>query len=290
MYQEAKKANEIFGTPIPASLEKTAKSFEKVAEKTGKASTLIGGIFLPQTYKLLEGLAEANKTADEFGLTFETDVVKALGKAEEAFEMFTSESWKGSKLTKDSQKDLVETILKYYDKLGQEAPEKWKELYKELSTETKKGTVNIVAELEKLGQFIDILGSEVGGQFGEIISTVGVGLQQAIQSIQNGVSGLGNILGSIAPMLGKLGGQIGQFISGAKNSFASLGSSIGSTIGGIFGPLGKAIGSLAGGLLGGLFKKKPKKTEEQRLAEQLQMQVEEAKRSMSAFGISSSLP
>jgi len=63
------------------------------------------------------------------------------------------------------------------------------------------------------------------------------------------------IAGAVAPMCGQIGGALGKMISGAKKSFAGLGSSIGSALGGILGPVGKAVGSVLGGLIGGLFKK-----------------------------------
>jgi len=193
--------------------------------------------------------------------------------------MTTTDVFEGSQL------QTVKRIITLYKQLRIEVPEEWELMYKDLLKKSKEGSRDLTAEFEKLGQFIDILGSEVGGDLGQFISGVGIAVQQAVSAVKQGVKGVGEVLGAISPILGKLGGQIGSFISKTKNNFASLGASIGSTIGGIFGPLGKAIGSIAGGLLGGIFKKKlPPKTEEQRLLEQFNQQVEEAKKTFSELG------
>ncbi|MHA1225173.1 MAG: hypothetical protein ACTSPV_00355, partial [Candidatus Hodarchaeales archaeon] len=84
----------------------------------------------------------------------------------------------------------------------------------------------------------------------------------------------------------KIGGSLGQMVSGAKKSFASLGASIGNAIAmipGIGTVAGTAISAL-GGLIGGLFGKKEKKTEEQRQAEEMEMMVDDISKAMSKFG------
>jgi len=82
-----------------------------------------------------------------------------------------------------------------------------------------------------------------------------------------------NIANAIQPVLGQIGGAIGQMISGAKKSFAGLGSALGGAIGSLLGPIGKAAGSLLGGLIGGLFKKGEKLTEAQKQAQLIEQWV-----------------
>jgi len=302
LYTSAEAIKKMFGTEIPPALENLNKRLSSSGGKVAVLKTNIKGLSdilkqaVGKTFKDLErgfmgidtegqkvwmSMSKVQAIAKALGVTFKQDLKKQLAYLEEGFNNVMTT---GDVLEKD-QARMITDILALYEQLGIEAPEKYEDMMDELIKRTKKGRGNILVEMEKLGQLIGILGEQVGGAFGEIITTVGIGIQQAVQAVANGVKGLGEVLGSISPMLGQLGGQIGGFISKTKDNFSQLGSSIGATIGGIFGPLGKAIGALAGGLLGGLFgKKKPKKTEEQRLLEQFNAQVEEAKVAMKEFG------
>jgi len=146
-------------------------------------------------------------------------------------------------------------------------------------------------ELERLGQSFDLLGDDIGGKFGNLVSLVGQGIQQTVSLVESGVTDFKDVLSGLTPILGQIGGAFGELIAGVaegEKSFAKLGATIGSALGSLIpglGPLGKAAGGLLGGLLGGLFKKKDKKTEEARLTEQFDMQVAEAIKSMSKFGV-----
>jgi TP901 family phage tail tape measure protein len=300
LYAEALLAKKMFGTEIPEALEKMKGQVDDSHNKTavlqskfkdlndvlkkapGEMKNVEKGFMGidAEGNKVFMSMTQVQQTAKALGVTFKTDLRKQLANLEQGFEdvMTTGD------VLEEDQAQMIQQIVSMYQKLGIDVPEKYEDMMKELVDKTKKGRGDITDDLEKLGQLTGILGDAVGGEFGSIITTVGVGIQQAAQAVKNGVSGLGNVLGSISPLLGQLGGQIGSFISKQKDNFASLGSAIGGTIGGIFGPLGKAIGALAGGLLGGLVGKKKKKTEEQRLLEQFNMQVQEAKDAMKKFG------
>ena len=140
------------------------------------------------------------------------------------------------------------------------------------------------AAVEHKAVQLENMGALVSG-----ISLAGGNIAKDLTKAKVEADGLGAaLLEAVGPqVMGMIGGAIGQMISGAKNSFASLGSSIGGAIGSIFGPVGSAIGSFVGGIFGGLFKKK--KTPEQLAAEQYQKWVDEAKTATSSLGkISSS--
>lgn len=82
-----------------------------------------------------------------------------------------------------------------------------------------------------------------------------------------------------------------------QNLFSQIGAGAGSMVqqlisgisglGKMAGPIGAIAGGLVaglGGLLGGLFKKKPRKTEKQRLEEELDMMVDQMRKALKTFG------
>jgi len=72
------------------------------------------------------------------------------------------------------------------------------------------------------------LADEVGGSFGGLISSVGLALDQIKEGTEKTAKGITEAIGPV--LAGKIGGSLGQMVSGAKKSFASLGASIGNAI------------------------------------------------------------
>lgn len=185
--------------------------------------------------------------------------------------------------------------LPTYGKVKKKAKDTW-ELIKELPEEIKKAVnkieTEIVGKIEtpldrigkaagQLGMIFRTLGDGLVGAFGQLFDAISAGWETITEEGEVNWKKLANIA---AGALATIGQKIGELVSGAKKSFAGLGASIGQAIGGILGPIGKAVGGLLGGLVGGLFKKGKKKTEAERLAEELNMMVDEMKRTYKALG------
>jgi len=141
---------------------------------------------------------------------------------------------------------------------------------------------DLAKAFSNLGSVLQVLADEIGGNLGNLISSIGLAFGQLKESAEKSAKG---ILEAIGPgLMGKIGGSIGQMVSGAKKSFASLGSAIGSAVAMIPG-IGTAAGAVItaiGGFIGGLFKKA--KTEAERLAEEMEMMEEDITKAMSKFG------
>jgi len=299
LYEEGKKAEEMYGKSMPSRLKELKARVDNLnvalpaASKNinaqtvsintwdgavRKASSLIGGIFVPAVMEGIKDLKEFGEAAEHLGVKTIPQMENSLKKSEEAFEQLKGQ------LTPDAAIRAIEDIISQYERLGKEVPEKYEILLKENEKASLKVADDWKKSLGFVGQLFTVLGDEISGSFGEIVNIIGLGIQQVSESIKQGVKGLGPILGSISGLVGQLGGKIGEMISGAKKSFASLGASIGSTIGGMFGPLGKAVGGLLGGLVGGLFKKKKKETPEEKAARELKAAVESVTGAMKKFG------
>lgn len=176
----------------------------------------------------------------------------------------------------------VEQIIAGMKRLGIPIDKFYKELLK-----TNKKAASILAKdwmksFSQVGVLLNVLGEQTGGLFGDLISTVGLGIQQAMELAKDEILSFADILGRLSPMIGEIGGALGSLISGTTENFAKMGASLGGAIGGMFGPLGKAIGSFAGGLLGGLFKKK--KDPAQIAAEALERHLKDITNTLSRFG------
>jgi len=276
LYEEYLIAGKVWGVQIPADLQKMVDGLKDVGKQAS-----VGLVFLSQsTLELLESLATVEKEAKEFGLVFETDISKSLVKAESAFAHFTSEAWKGSELTKESQKSLVETIIKYYEELNEEVPDKWKNMYKQLVKETKKGASDIRIELSsafsQMAHVFSAMASQFGGPWGEVFSSLSQGIQQFASGLKDGSKSILEISDGMSLAIGGIFGSIGEAISGAEDSFADLGASIGSSLGGIATAITgipglSAVGGALGGLIGGLFGKTEELTEAEKMAEKVTM-------------------
>ncbi|MHA1225240.1 MAG: hypothetical protein ACTSPV_00690, partial [Candidatus Hodarchaeales archaeon] len=104
--------------------------------------------------------------------------------------------------------------------------------YEELEKNTEK-TANTITDkfsraLSTIGSLFQVLADEVGGSFGGLISSIGLALDQIKEGTEKTAKGIAEAIGPI--LAGKIGGSLGQMVSGAKKSFASLGASIGNAI------------------------------------------------------------
>jgi TP901 family phage tail tape measure protein len=277
LYEEGKKFEKVTGQLMPDALsnlgvaatnattevkllKKESVDVNKVLERAVERYDAVAGSMLgltPQFLKAVKYIRDLGKAAEESGLKTKLQLRTELEKLEKNFRHLRGEG----QLTANETVKGVDQIIAIYKELGLKVPAE----YKKIRKESKKAAIEFAEDwaksLEATGILFKVLGDQVGGAFGNVITATGSLVQQVGATIKSGVTNVGDILGAVSQQVGALGGAIGEMISGAKDSFASLGASIGGMIGGIFSPLGKAIGSFFGGLIGGLFKKK--KTAEQ---------------------------
>ena len=235
-------ANDL-GVTLPTSIYLTAGAFTHLNEEV-----------LPKANEGLKGIQE---TVLQFAFGLE-EVPKTFDYVATGFDNFGRQIRASHQNIMDSAQDSLES---YYFQPGKKGLE---EYLKDFVDEHKNALI-------KVAEGFASIGNKIGGVWGDVFASIGVGLETFVSQISNTDKSISEILGSMSVAIGQIGGKIGEAISGVEDSFAGLGSSLGSAIGGIFGPLGSAIGSLAGGLLGGLFGSKKQKSQVEIEAEKVQM-------------------
>ena len=287
--KEAEIASKVFGVPFPAGLKKLVEGLDEAVPKARDLGDILKSA---SDQAMLSAQA-----ASVLGVTLQSDLVKKVEETEQAFTNLYAQGELGPKEVVKGVKNLINA----FKAAGQKVPEAYEKilaenvkLVKEMEKGTNKMKLNWIDSLGEMATAFNLLGDEIGGMGGALVSTLGTALGQVGQKMKDlGAEGKitgGEILTAIGPQLaGDIGASLGGIISGAKKNFGALGSTVGGAMGSIFGPVGKVIGSAFGGLIGGLFKKgldeaEKAAAEADRLARQLEDQTKEATKAMSQFG------
>jgi len=225
----------------------------------GKWGALTGMIKYSEPFKNAAANFEfLSKQADLLGGTLTRVAKQDLKNIENAFKIVSTS------LTPTGTINAINKMEGALNELGRKLPEKYKKMRREASDELFMLTRSWEDHVMDVGKVFGSLGDVIGGSFGKIFTLVGQGINDFAEMLKDDI-GFKEMAAALTPLLGEIGGAIGEFISGSKESFADLGASLGSTVGSIFGPVAGAIGSVVGGLIGGLFKKA--KTEAEKLEE-----------------------
>lgn len=207
------------------TLDVVAGGIAGVLKAARPTAQFIGGIFTPSIYEGIKSLKKAYDAAKKYGLVFETDVRKQLEDTIKTYKKFTDETWKGSQLTKQSQFDMVNTIIALHKKLGLVIPEEWKKLQKEFQLTGEDITVNWQSVADDISRYWQtgiadmIAGTESFSDF----------VRNSFNIIAAGAgSAIGDMVKNAIGETKKLAGPIGSIVGGIAASFISL-------IGGLFG-------------------------------------------------------
>ena len=263
------------------SLEKEGDAHETVIKKITAYKSVLGE--LAQEYvdgkismtEYFEKWREHRKHVEETA-----NDLQYLELAIEDFDQFVVED------TKDTFAEITKG-LGIWTEEAQIAWERTRDEAKKAAEKTKEAWKNA---FQTMAHVLQILADEVGGIFGGLISNIGLALDQIGSQFhelkEKGVGTFEAITKSIGSVLaGKIGGAIGQLVSGAKESFASIGSALGAALGSIIPGIGTVLGSAIGGLFGGLFKKGNKEAEEAAAAaKKLEHAVKALQGTLSRYG------
>jgi TP901 family phage tail tape measure protein len=257
------------------------------------------------------GVRAASAEAKKYGVTIATDVLPEVRDLNDvvkaAPKSLDTPAWKdwGEVLKKYGTTTVKETAAKlkelndeskYYKELlasGTISQKEYAEAIKQIREEMAKlkGQTNstsgsIQESLAAIGQWINVIGDQLNGAWGNVVKTAGSVIDQIGQALGKGMTKFKDIAKEIGAVLaGQLGASLGQAISGSSGKYGGIGAGLGAAIGSTIIPgIGTVLGSAIGGLIGGLFGKKKKKTEEERQAEELQGRIKDVMNITAQFG------
>jgi len=227
------------GRKLPEGFMKAydaAKKYEESMKEASKATEKHAGslnVWQMAAKEVAKTVTLLRDQADSLGVTLKSDLEQKLKEVETAFESLS----KKGQLTGKAQSAAVEGIIEMYRKLGKEVPLK----YQVLSAMSKRTTLEIVADTEKIGISWEEVNKEIQADW----------IRNIAELIKGGGSLLGALKGIFSNILDVWVDKTAQMITEGQDVWGSLKAGfegMSKSVGGVFKGIGGAVGKLVPGV------------------------------------------